>query len=155
MADIPQHQLRPCLPFSFISLDFAGPYPVKAMGNSRSFLKVWGLVIICQNSRAVKMLATAGYSTDDFLTAYLRFTANFGCPLLVVSDAGSQLVKAGKVIDGVDPSKLDWTRIRENAAKSGTDWKTVEPGCQWQNGRMAAIANGRMAANDRGRCKTP
>ena len=76
------------------------------------------------------MLATAGYSTDDFLTTYLRFTANFGCPLLVVSDAGSQLVKAGKIIDGGDPSKLDWSRIVENAAKSGTDWKTVEPGCQ-------------------------
>ena len=89
MADIPQHQLRPCPPFSFISIDFAGPYRVKAMGNSRAFLKVWGLVIICQNSRAVKMLATAGYSTDDFLTAYLRFTSNFGCPLLVVSDSGS------------------------------------------------------------------
>ena len=56
----------------------------------------------------------------------------------MVSDAGSQLIKAGKVIDGGDPSKLDWNRIREGAAKSATEWKTIEPGCQWRNGLAEA-----------------
>ena len=107
MADIPEHQLYPCPPFSFVSLDFAGPFEAKAMGNSQAVIKVWGLVLVCQNTRAVKMLATAGYSTDDFLTAFTRFTSNNGNPLLVVSDAGSQLVKAGKVIERSDPSSLD------------------------------------------------
>ena len=59
------------------------------------------------------MYATAGYNTDDFLTAFLRFTSNHGNPLLVVSDSGSQLIKAGNVIDGGDPTKLDWKRILE------------------------------------------
>ena len=134
MSDIPDHQLRPCPPFSYVSIDFAGPYLAKAMGNSRAQIKVWALVVICQNTRAVKMLATAGYGTDEFLTAYTRFTANFGNPLLVVSDSGSQLVKAGKMIDKFDMGKLDWTRIKEGAAKNGTQWKTVAPGCQWRNG---------------------
>ena len=134
MADIPEHQLFPCPPFSYVSLDFAGPYQARAMGNSRAFIKCWGLVIICQNTRAVKMLATAGYSTDDFLTAYHRFTANHANPLLVVSDAGTQLRKAGEIIEKGDPAGLDWQRIVEGAAKSGTEWKCVEPGCQWRNG---------------------
>ena len=134
MADIPAHQLYPCPPFSYVSLDFAGPYMVKAMGNSRTQLKVWGLVVVCQNTRAIKMYATAGYGTDDFLTAFTRFTANHGNPLLVVSDSGSQLVKAGKLIDQIDLSKLDWNKISEGAAKNGTKWKVVEPGCQWRNG---------------------
>jgi len=134
MADIPEHQLSPCPPFSYVSLDFAGPYQARAMGNSRAFIKCWGLVIICQNTRAVKMLATAGYSTDDFLTAYHRFTANHANPLLVVSDAGTQLRKAGEIIEKGDPAGLDWQRIVEGAAKSGTEWKCVEPGCQWRNG---------------------
>ena len=42
--------------------------------------------------------------------------------------------KAGAIIDQRDPSRLDWTRIKEGAAKSGTDWRIVEPGCQWRNG---------------------
>ena len=138
MADIPPHQLRPCPPFSYISLDFAGPYLVRAMGNSRAQVKVWGLVIVCQNTRAIKMYATAGYSTDDFLTAFTRFTANHGNPLVVVSDAGSQLVKAGKLVDQFDPSKLNWNKIIEGAAKNGTRWKNIQPGCQWRNGLAEA-----------------
>ena len=44
-----------------------------------------------------------------------------GSPLLVVSDAGTQLKKAGKLISEGDPSSLDWNCIREGAAKNGTD----------------------------------
>ena len=138
MADIPHHQLSPCPPFSFISIDFAGPFQVRAMVNSRSKLKVWGLVVICQNTRAVRMYATAGYSTDEFLTAFTRFTSNHGNPLLVVSDSGSQLVKAGKITEAQHLTALDWTKVGENAAKNGTKWKVVEPGCQWRNGLAEA-----------------
>ena len=138
MSDVPDHQLHPCPPFTNISLDFAGPYRAKAMGNSRATIKLWGLVIVCQNTRAIKMLATSGYSTDDFLTAYHRFTANFGTPLLVVSDSGSQLKRAGQIIEQGDPAGLDWAKIQEGAAKSGTTWKVVEPGCQWRNGLAEA-----------------
>ena len=101
-------------------------------------MKVWGLVIICQNTRALKMYATGGYSTDDFLVAYTRFTSNHGNPLLVVTDAGSQLVKAGKIIDPQMSLSLDWSKIRDKVAKNGTEWKTVEPGCQWRNGLAEA-----------------
>ena len=130
MADVPEHQLKPCPPFSYVSIDFAGPYRAKAMGNSRTFIKLWGLVVICQNSRAVRMYATAGYSTDDFFTAYYRFTSNHGNPILVVSDSGSQLKKAGPIVAQGDPAGLNWDQIRSGAARNGTDWKCVEPGCK-------------------------
>ena len=84
------------------------------------------------------MYATAGYSTDDFLTAYHRFTAQHGNPSLVVTDAGSQLRKAGQIVAEGDPSRLDWERIRDGAARNGTRWKCVEAGCQWRNGLAEA-----------------
>ena len=84
------------------------------------------------------MYAAAGYATDDFLTAYTRFSANHGNPLLVVSDSGSQLMKAAKHVDQFDLSKLDWVRIKEGAARNGTEWKVVQPGCQWRNGLAEA-----------------
>jgi len=43
-------------------------------------------------------------------------------------------VKAGQVVESSDPRSLDWDRIKEKVAKNGTDWKVVEPGCQWRNG---------------------
>ena len=104
------------------------------MGNSRARVKIWGLVLVCQNTRAVKMLATAGYSTDDFITAYRRFTANFGNPALIITDAGTQLKKAGQVLEAGDPASLDWSRIAEGASKNGTTWRCIEAGCQWRNG---------------------
>ena len=47
MADIPEHKLYPCPPFSFVSLDFAGLFEAKAMGNSQAVIRVWGLVLVC------------------------------------------------------------------------------------------------------------
>ena len=87
------------------------------------------LSLFAKHTRAIRMYATAGYSTDDFLTAFRRFTSHHGNPLLIVSDAGSQLKKAGKVIEG-DPACLDWSLIQGGAAKNGTKWTCVEPGCQ-------------------------
>ena len=121
MSDIPSHQLFPCPLFSHVSLDFAGPFMARAMGNSRTQVKGWGLVVVCQNMRAVKMYATDGYATNDFLTAYTRFTANQGNPLLVVSDSGSQLTKAAKLVDQFDLTKLDRTKIRQGAGRNGTE----------------------------------
>ena len=65
---------------------------------------------------------------------HLWFTSNHGNPLLVVSDSGTQLVKAGKIAAEFAPASLDWISIGEKAAKNGTKWKVVEIGCQWRNG---------------------
>ena len=117
MADIPKHQLVPCPPFTNISLDFLGPYKVRGLGNQRARIKVYGLVVVCQNVRAVKLLAVPGYDTYSFLLAYARFTADHGPPARVVSDRGTQLVKAGKMVgDSLeDVEKWDWEDISARA----------------------------------------
>jgi len=113
-----------------------GPFQVKGLGNQRARIKVYGLVIVCQNTRAVKLLPVPGYDTASFLVAYRRFTNDFGTPELIISDRGSQLVKAGKIlnVERQDLDDINWTRIRDLTARSGTEWKFVEAGCQWRNG---------------------
>ena len=106
MSQIPRHQLIQCPPFTNISLDFMGPFQVKGLGNQRARIKVYGLVIVCQNVRAVKLLPVPGYDTGSFLVSYKRFTNDFGTPELIVSDRGSQLVKAGKILN-VEKQDLD------------------------------------------------
>ena len=130
MSQIPKHQLIPCPPFTNISLDFMGPFQVKGLGNQRARIKVYGLVIVCQNTRAVKLLPVPGYDTASFLVAYRRFTNDFGTPELIISDRGSQLVKAGKIlnVERQDLDDINWTRIRDLTARSGTEWKFVEAG---------------------------
>ena len=136
MGDIPQHQLVPCPPFTNISLDFLGPFKVRGLANQRARVKVYGLLIVCQNTRALKLLPVPGYDTGSFLLAYVRYTSNCGRPALIVSDRGTQLVKAGNMMnnESLDVGNWDWSRIVDATAKSGTNWKFVEAGCQWRNG---------------------
>ena len=42
-----------------------------------------------------------GYDTYSFLLTFSRFTSNFGNPALVVSDRGTQLMKASKTVESV------------------------------------------------------
>ena len=67
------------------------------------------------------------------MLAYIKHTSNCGTPAMVCSDRGSQLVKAGKVINSINES-WNWAQIVDTTAKSGTKWKFVESGCQWRNG---------------------
>ncbi|MCP3680154.1 MAG: hypothetical protein GY782_07870, partial [Gammaproteobacteria bacterium] len=69
--------------------------------NQRARVKVYGLVIVCQNIRAVKLLVVPGYDTYSFLLTFSRFTSNYGNPALVVSDRGTQLLKASKTVESV------------------------------------------------------
>ena len=66
--------LPPCLtvpgpPFLHVGLDLFGPMVVKKMGGSKTTredqgtFKVWGLLILCSNTKAVKLYVAAGYST--------------------------------------------------------------------------------------------
>ena len=49
-----------CKPFTYISLDFAGPVKVKGAVNSRARLKCWIVVYCCRATKAVDLLATCG-----------------------------------------------------------------------------------------------
>ena len=67
MAKIKEESLTMCRPFSFISIDFAGPVRVKGAVNSRARLKCWIIVYCCRSTKAVDLLATCGYDTQSFL----------------------------------------------------------------------------------------
>ena len=98
MANIREESLTVCRPWSHISLDFAGPFVVKGAVNSRAKMKSWVVVYCCRSSKAVCLLATCGYSTASFLLKHEEFVATHGAPISIVSDRGTQLVAAGKVL---------------------------------------------------------
>ena len=100
MANIKEEQLTVSPPWSHISLDFAGPYIVKGEVNKRARLKIWILIYCCRATRAVCLLACPGYATADFLIKHAEFVYRKGQPISIVSDKGSQLIAAGKVVAG-------------------------------------------------------
>ena len=130
MAALPPAVQLPCPPFSHIGLDFTGPHIVHAMTNKRATLKVWNVIFVCLNTKAVSMYLAPGYSTDDFFIAYNSHISDRGIPSLVHSDRGSQLVAAGKEIE------FDFDCVAERSSSQGTNWDFTPAGAQWRNGAV-------------------
>ena len=133
MADVPERMTVPSPCFTHVSCDLFGPYLCRGMGNTRVRMKVWGVVFVCEATRAISVLAVGGYSTEQFLNAYHRFTANRGDPTTVLSDHGSQLLSAAKRVDPTITRDIDWEKVASSSARSGTTWTFSPVGCPWRN----------------------
>ena len=76
--------------FNHIAIDYFGPYMAKPPKGRQTrntrFYKVWGMALVCQNTRAVKIYPIEGYDTASFLTIFGVHCANHGVPTTVLSD---------------------------------------------------------------------
>ena len=131
MAVLPPEVQLPCPPFSNIGVDLAGPSVVHSMTNKRSTMKVWTVIFVCLNTKAVTMYLAPGYATEDFLLAYNSHISDHGSPTKVHSDKGSQLVAAEKEL-----TNFDWDDIAKRASTQGTTWTFTPAGAQWRNGAV-------------------
>ena len=98
MAELREESSSVCPPWTFICLDYAGPVIIKGEVISRSRGKAWVLVYTCSSTKAVCLLATAGYSTSHFLARHAEYVARKGKPRSVVTDRGTNLVKGAIVL---------------------------------------------------------
>ena len=80
MANIKEESLTICRPWTYVSIDFAGPIKVKGAVNSRAKMKCWIVIYCCRATKAVELLATCGYSTADFLLRHEEFVARHAAP---------------------------------------------------------------------------
>ena len=133
MALIREESLMPCPPWTYISLDFAGPVIIRGEVNRRARCKAWILVYVCRTTKAVCLLATSGYSTADFLCKHEEFVSRKGNPKTIVSDRGTQLVRAGMALaEKEKPANWKWSDIVQK--NSTTNWEFVPVGSQHRNG---------------------
>ena len=131
MAALPSEVQLQYPPFSNIGLDLCGPLLVHAMTNKRATMKVWNVIFVCLNTKAVTMYLAPGYATKDFFLAYNSHISDHGLPTNVYSDKGSQLVAAEKEI-----TNFEWDVIARRASTQGTSWKFAPAGGQWRNGAV-------------------
>ena len=138
ISALPNQVQIPSPPFTNIGIDLLGPIMVKAMVNKRARMKVWVVIFVCLNVKAVSMELAPGYSTSDFLLAFSSHVSQRGEPSFVHSDRGSQLVSAQKNL-GDDLPRYDWEYISSSSSRHGTTWKFTPPGAQWRNGATEAF----------------
>ena len=105
MSSLPATRLIPAPPFTHCAIDLFGPYKVRI--RPRVMMPVWGVIITCLGTRAVHCDIVLDYSAPELIQTLRRFLSLRGTPVSMMSDQGTQLVKASKEI-------RIWCAAREN-----------------------------------------
>ena len=84
------------IPFRTAFLDYLGPFKIRE-NNETS--KVYILCITCLFSRSVNLKICRDLTLDNFLRAFQLHSMEYGLPQTLLSDSGSQLVSAGKILN--------------------------------------------------------
>ena len=127
MSPLPDHLTVPAPPFSYVAVDLAGPFICKKEGGSKTTrrntgtVKVWAVLILCLQVKAIKIYLVGGLSTEDFLLAWDSFVSDHGQPLIAYSDRGTNMVAAAKEQGDKDVPHYDWDNIAE-FSQGKTDW---------------------------------
>ena len=89
MADLPLDRIEPTPPFTYVGVDFFGPWYVK---EGRKELKRYRALFTCLVSRAVHVEVAVSLSKDSFINALRRFLSIRGPMRLLRSDCGTNFV---------------------------------------------------------------
>ena len=130
--------------FNKIAIDYFGPYlckpPKGRETRGTKFFKIWGMAVLCQQTRAIKVYPVEGYDTESFLTAFKTHCALHGVPQHVLSDPMSAFVSGAKVVgesSSVDPQIEGLADELEKTF--GVEWTFIPPGSQWRDPAERAI----------------
>ena len=141
MSVLPPRITVPCPVFTHIGLDLAGPFIVTrektsiATRGNPGTMKLWAVLFLCLNTKALRTLLCRGYSTQDFLLCFDEFVADSGQPLTIHCDRGSNLMSAGKLVreEQSDQMECDWDEVAKSTVGK-TEWMFCPLGAQFRNG---------------------
>ena len=140
MSGLPMERLKPCPVFSYVAVDYFGPFTIRGEVKKRVHGKCYGVIFTCMGVRAVYVDLAVDYSTNGFLQVLRRFVSLRGSPTNFFSDPGTQLVGASnelmKVVAG-----LEWTRIKEESSEKldGLEWHFSPGNAPWYNGAVELL----------------
>ena len=109
MADLPLDRLEPSPPFTAVGIDAFGPYFVT---ERRKELKRYGLIFVCQASRAIHIELLDDMSTDVFINALRCFIAIRGAVAIIRCDCGSNFIGASHELKKAF-NEIDCERVKD------------------------------------------
>ncbi|XP_075163108.1 uncharacterized protein LOC142235734 [Haematobia irritans] len=130
MGNLPQVRLNPARPFKHSGLDYAGPILIKQNTLRRSITtKGYICLFVCMCTKAVHLEVVSSMTTDDFLTAFRRFTSRRGPCTDLYSDCGTTFIGASKELQILHHrSKTSLPdHLAEGLHNHGTEWHFIPP----------------------------
>ncbi|UYV73224.1 hypothetical protein LAZ67_10002223 [Cordylochernes scorpioides] len=117
-ASLPQHRVRDVVVFEVTGIDLGGPLYLE------DGQKVWFVIFTCGVYRAVHLELVTSLSTEALVGAVERFIARRGCPAVIYSDNGTNLVGLRNELYRVN---------------FGVKWKLNPPAAPWWGGWIERI----------------
>ena len=128
MADLPSERFDTGRPFSSVGLDFLGPVQVRKF---RKTEKRYILLVTCLATRAIHLEIAESLETSSFLMALRRFIARRGCPKIIWSDNGTNLV-AGERELRENIAAWNQEQICDSLTQNNIQWKfNPQPPAIW------------------------
>ena len=135
MSELPTERTNASPPFSYVGVDFFGPFEVK---DGRKYSKRYGVIFTCLYSRAVHVEVCDDLSTDAFINCLRTFMAIRGQVRTIYCDRGTNMVGAFhefqanlKAVDNVhlqrflESSQCDFVFNSPGASHMGGAWERL------------------------------
>lgn len=127
MSDLPRERLESSPIFECTSVDFAGPFSVRASKVKYDRrIKVWVACFVCMTTKLSHLELCTELSVDNFLAAFDRFTSRRSTPGKMVSDNGTNFVAANKILTQQFKSMLE--KGTSILSTREIEWKFIPPG---------------------------
>ena len=91
-GDLPIERITPSRPFTFVGVDFAGPFELKGSKRAETKAKDYLSLFVCLATKAIHLEVVSSLSTPDFIACLRRFIARRGFPSNFYSDNGTNFV---------------------------------------------------------------
>ena len=130
--------------FNRIAIDYFGPYlskpPRGRETRGTKFFKIWGMAVLCQQTRAIKVYPIEGYDTESFLTAFKIHCSNHGVPTSVLSDPMSAFISGAKAVGKEESAETNIDALADELQSAfNVEWTFIPPGSQWRDPAERAI----------------
>ena len=123
----PLHEcrVRPCIPFAYIGVDYAGPLYLKDTGS-----KTWICLFTCCSTQAVHLELVPNMTADVFVRCFKRFAARRGTPCQIISDNSTTFESASKIIANM----LNELSVKTYFSEVHVSWKFNLEQAPWSGG---------------------
>ncbi|XP_069363429.1 uncharacterized protein [Maniola hyperantus] len=126
MGTLPASRVRPERPFLKTSVDYAGPFYVRANKvRNAKIIKCYVAVFVCMSVKAVHLEIVSELTTDAFLAALRRMTSRRGICKDVFSDGGKNFVGCNNLLRDL------YDFLRSDSVQNELNNKTLQQGITW------------------------
>ena len=118
MSDLPDDRLEPSAPFTYVGVDYFGPWIVK---EGRKEMKRYGVIFTCLSSRAIHLETANSLDTSSFINALRRFISIRGPVRQLRSDRGTNFIGAERELREA-LEEMDDDAIQRYLSNEGCDF---------------------------------